>query len=246
MTYHGGYEKAAPFYDIFDNKQNIDFFYHYAKEHGKILDIGAGTGRIAIPIAKKGIKVYCVEPSPAMVAQFRMKLEQKPELKKNIVLINNEAAEFKFEKTFPAAFMSGTFDHFLTDKERIDALNNIKDHLDNKGILVFDVYLGLMKDSDIHPAGKAVQGNREYRRFIKNDVKSNNLLEVSLIYEIYQNGQLVSRIEEKSQAGIISRIHIRELLEITGYTIEKEYSDFDFSPYSRGSELLILEAVKKE
>ncbi|GAH96544.1 unnamed protein product, partial [marine sediment metagenome] len=33
-------------------------------EAGEILDIGAGTGRIAIPLAEKGIKVFCIEPSP--------------------------------------------------------------------------------------------------------------------------------------------------------------------------------------
>ncbi|MFX1249071.1 MAG: class I SAM-dependent methyltransferase, partial [Promethearchaeota archaeon] len=61
-----GYEKAAHLYDLFDTKKNIDFFYQYGKEAGKILDIGAGTGRIAIPLALKGIKVVCIEPSPAM------------------------------------------------------------------------------------------------------------------------------------------------------------------------------------
>ena len=66
MSYREGYEKAAHLYDLFDKKENIEFFYQYAKDAGEILDIGAGTGRIAIPLAERGIKVYCVEPSPAM------------------------------------------------------------------------------------------------------------------------------------------------------------------------------------
>jgi len=43
------YEKAAHFYDLFDAKENIEFFFHYASEAGEILDIGAGSGGIHLP-----------------------------------------------------------------------------------------------------------------------------------------------------------------------------------------------------
>lgn len=44
-----GYEKCAHLYHLFDAKENIEFFFHYASEAGQILDIGAGTGCIVIP-----------------------------------------------------------------------------------------------------------------------------------------------------------------------------------------------------
>lgn len=43
----GGYEKSAHLYDLFDRKENVDFFLRYANEAGEILDVGAGTGRQA-------------------------------------------------------------------------------------------------------------------------------------------------------------------------------------------------------
>ena len=61
-----GYERSAHLYDLFDTKPNVAFFACYAREAGDVLDIGAGTGRIAIPVAEQGVKVYAVEPSPAM------------------------------------------------------------------------------------------------------------------------------------------------------------------------------------
>ncbi|MFP4050951.1 MAG: hypothetical protein ACLFVB_04340 [Thermoplasmata archaeon] len=45
MSYLNGYEKSAHLYDLFDNKENIEFFKSYAEEVDKILDVGAGTGR---------------------------------------------------------------------------------------------------------------------------------------------------------------------------------------------------------
>lgn len=44
MAHHGGYEKIANLCDLFDTKENTEFFFHYASETGQILDICAGTG----------------------------------------------------------------------------------------------------------------------------------------------------------------------------------------------------------
>ena len=41
-----GYEAAAPFYDLFERKNNLDFFGEYAALGAEALDIGAGTGRL--------------------------------------------------------------------------------------------------------------------------------------------------------------------------------------------------------
>src|SRR5262245_32086427 len=38
---------------------------------GPILELGIGTGRIALPLAQRGLRVYGIEASPAMVAQLR-------------------------------------------------------------------------------------------------------------------------------------------------------------------------------
>lgn len=245
MAYHGGYEKCAHLYDLFDDKENIQFFLHYAEEASKILDVGAGTGRIAIPIAEKGIKIHYVEPSPAMVQEFKRKISGMKNLERNITLTNSDASSFSLEKTFPACYLSGTFDHFLNDEERISALNNIHDHLVQKGKLIFDVFLGLMEDSSLHPAGMVKKGGREYKRFIETKILSQNILHTLLVYEIYENGKLIHKINQQSQAGITTREKVHKLLKKTGFEIENEYSDYKFNPFKKGEDLLIIEATKK-
>jgi len=44
MMAESGYEKCAHLYDLFDTKENVEFFLHYASQMGEILDICAGTG----------------------------------------------------------------------------------------------------------------------------------------------------------------------------------------------------------
>jgi SAM-dependent methyltransferase len=243
MPESAGYDRSAHLYDLFDTKPNIDFFYHYAARAGEILDIGAGTGRIAIPLARRGITVYCVEPSPSMRREFERKLQREENLRGHIALIAGDAQSFTVNRTFPAAFLSGTFDHLLDDQERSAALRNIGRHLEPGGCLVFDVFLGLMGDSPLTPAGAARVGDREVRRLVGGRALPGGRKETHLVFETYQDGTLVDRIEERSLVGITDRVTIGRLLRAAGFVVQREWGGYDFKPFEEGDSLLILEAI---
>ncbi len=243
MPEPAGYERSAHLYDLFDSKPNVGFFYRYAAQAGEVLDIGAGTGRIAIPLARRGITVYCVEPSPAMRHQFEAKLQAEESLRQRITLIEGDARSFAFGRTFPAAFLSGTFDHLPDDWERSAALGNIGRHLRPGGCLVFDLFLGLMGDSPLAPAGVVQVGDREIRRFVGGRVLPGGRRETRLIFETYQGGALVDRIEERSLVGITDREAIGRLLRANGFAVRQEWGSYAFVPFQPGSPLLIVEAV---
>jgi SAM-dependent methyltransferase len=239
-----GYEKSAEFYDFFDKKDNIDFFCSYALRVGEALDIGAGTGRISIPILEKGIKTWCVEPSPEMLEQLIYKLDEKPELGKLSELVRADASTFKFERKFKFAFMSGVFDHFLNNEEREKALLNIYDNLENDGLLVFDVFIGLMKDSSLKPAGTHKIDSKEIQRFVSSKIMEDETIKVTLIFKIYENNELLEKIEQISYAAIINKKKAIDEVEKAGFKILNLYGDYDFSPFEEDGELLIIEAKK--
>jgi SAM-dependent methyltransferase len=239
----GGYERSAHLYDLFDDKENVDFFGHYAARAGEILDVGAGTGRIAIPLAEQGVRLVCVEPSPAMRDQFQRKLARRPDLRDRIMLVPDDAASFHLGRTFTAAFLSGTFDHFLDGAERLASLQNIARHLETGGTLVFDVFLGLMDDSPLTPAGRIRRANREYRRLVGRRTLPGHQVEVKLVFEVYQDDELVEQIEEESIVGVTDRSQVHNLLTQTGFSVRREFSDYDFAPYRPGDDLLIVDAV---
>jgi SAM-dependent methyltransferase len=242
MPFTDGYDKVAHLYDFFDTKPNIDFFLHYAVEAGEALDIGAGTGRIAIPIAERGIGVVCVEPSAGMRRVFSATLRQDPDIGSRITLLAGDAVTFKIGRTFRCAFMSGVFDHLADAAERRGALSNIAEHLVAGGRLVFDVFIGLMTDKACEPAGEVAGGDMVYRRFIQREALSPTLMKLTLAYETRQAGRLVERIEQESFAGIVDRAEVHDVLRATGFQVEREFSNYDFTPYEPGSDLLIVEA----
>lgn len=245
MIHVSGYEKCAHLYDLFDTRENIEFFLHYGSEAKEILDIGAGTGRIAFPLAEKGVDVFCVEPSPAMRREFLKKLGQRRDLSEKVTLIAGDATSFDLGRTFPAIFLSGTFDHFLNDEQRLSSLSNINKHLDQNGKLVFDVSLESMKDTSLSPAGTVKKNNLEYRRSVGGKLLPDGKKEVLLVFETYESGKLIDRIEERSLVGIIDRDDLHRLLRETGFEVKREFSNYDFTKFQNGDSLLIVEAIKK-
>jgi SAM-dependent methyltransferase len=245
VRYVRSYEKSAQLYDIFDRKQNISFFASFSSAGRAVLDIGAGTGRIALPLAEKGIDVYCVEPSMAMLAEFVRKLTARKDLLDRITLIAGEATSFALRRNFPLAIMSGVFDHLLDDHTRMLALNNIREHLEDNGTFVFDVSTCDRERRGLTAAGAYTIGNKEFYRFVGSKMISKDIKEVRIVFEIREQGRVLSRIEEKGLVDLVDREKIHKLLSRSGFALMNEYGDFDNSAYEKYGDLLIIEARKK-
>ena len=68
------YAIDAPCYDAIHGEggEDLDFWLPFVAEHGgPVLEVGAGTGRIALPLARAGHAVTALDPSPAMLAIAR-------------------------------------------------------------------------------------------------------------------------------------------------------------------------------
>ena len=245
MRYHSSYEKSAYLYDLFDQKPNIEFYCRYGSEFAEVIDIGSGTGRIAIPLAQRRTIVYCVEPSPAMRREFLRQLAAYRTISDRILLLGGNAESFSLSRRVPAAFMSGVFDHLLDDNVRLLALENIKHHLLPGGTLVMDLCLGGLKNSALVPAGEYRIGDKEYRRFVGSELLADDKKRVTLIFEIYEAGRLVERVQEYGVVGIVGRHRLLGLLEETGFFVVSEFGDYKCTEYEEGDESIIIEARKK-
>jgi SAM-dependent methyltransferase len=244
MSKDKGYEKAASLYDLFPQEGDLEFYGKYALQAGQAIDIGAGTGRLAVPLAERGVQLVCVEPSAAMCREFRAKLEGRLDLAARITLVQADAVSFRVDGTCPAAFMAGCFDHLMTDRERLAALKNVARHLDPGGKLTLDSYWGLMTDSPLRHDDDVQVGERKYRRLVSRQVQSDNTVKINLVYEIYRGDELEDRIEQHSRAGIIERKRIHELLSKAKFKVIAEYRDYDLAPYRDGDEMLLIEAER--
>ena len=79
-----------------------------------VLDVGAGTGRLTIPIAKKVKQVTAVEPSPKMLSLLKSNAEK--EQIHNIVPLNLSCEQITVnENVFPHDVVVASFSLFMND-----------------------------------------------------------------------------------------------------------------------------------
>jgi len=245
MTTHDGYDKVSGIYDMFADQAALDFYARFGARFGEVLDIGAGTGRIAIALARKGTRVISVEPSSAMVGEFRAKLDREPALESLITLIEADAGSFDAAGTVPAAFMAGSFDHLPNDEERLKGLSNIARHLEPGGRLVFEVWVGLMKDDPEIWAGEHKVGETTYKRRVGRKVLPDRTVEIELVFDVFRDDKLIERIEQRSRVGISDRDQVRRLLGQAGFQIRGEFGDYEQTPYREGDSILLLETIRQ-
>jgi ubiquinone/menaquinone biosynthesis C-methylase UbiE len=76
-----GWDEYAPFYD-WENartvgRRDVAFWRHLASEHaGPVLELGCGTGRIAMPLLKAGVTLVGVDRSGAMLDRARRRAKR--------------------------------------------------------------------------------------------------------------------------------------------------------------------------
>lgn len=104
---------------------------------GRALELGIGTGRVAIPLAARGMKMYGIDSSPAMLEKLRTKPGSE-----DIQLHQGSFVSIPFQEKFDLIFVVfSTFYGLLTQDEQIQCFNNVAAHLNSKGMFVIEAFV---------------------------------------------------------------------------------------------------------
>lgn len=104
---------------------------------GKALEFGIGTGRIALPLAMKGVEVYGIDLSQAMLT----KLAEKPGSDR-INVTQGDFATTVCEGSFSLVYLIfNTIMNLTTQDEQVRCFQNAAAHLDPGGSFVIEVMM---------------------------------------------------------------------------------------------------------
>jgi len=79
------YRLAAKFYDLFGSKNDLEFYRELALQSGsKALELGVGTARVAIWLAKAGITVVGIDNSVYMLEVAKEKIAKESEAVRSV------------------------------------------------------------------------------------------------------------------------------------------------------------------
>ncbi|HEY7794969.1 MAG TPA: class I SAM-dependent methyltransferase [Gaiellaceae bacterium] len=231
------YDAIARLYDPWSASvtEDVEFYVEEAvASGGPVVELACGTGRIAVPIAKAGIRLIGVDGSAGMleVAREYARVEGVEEL---LDLRHGDLREPPVPERVPLVLIPfRSLLHMTTEADRLRALEAARKLLLPAGRLVFDVFAPSAEDvEDTH--GRWLE--REPGIFERADWDEN---ERTLTLS-------VRRGEEASTMLLawLSPPEWRLLLDRAGFDVEAQWGWFDRRPFA-GGEDVVFAARRRE
>lgn len=246
------YDAFAPFYDLeYGHKDDdVAFYLDAAEQYGApVLEIGTGTGRIALELAVHGHTVWGIDNSAQMLKKAAQKRKRLPApLRQRIVLKQADMRAFRLRKSFSLAIIPfRAFLHNLTVPEQLQTLRRIHTHLQPGGRLAFDLFVPIyhvlcktewkleIPQEDLAEAQSGVS--------ITSIVRHDPVQQLLRIENTYHG----SKRDRKATMWYryIFRYEMEALLIAAGYELERCSSGFNEEPYDFHSGVMTFIARKK-
>jgi SAM-dependent methyltransferase len=234
----------------------MDFYYGLAGEvktkGGSILEVACGTGRVAVRLARTGVRVVGLDLSREMLAL----VEEKSRGMSNASWFEADMRSFDLKQKFDLVIIPGhAFQNLNTAQDQADCLDCINSHLKPGGRLVIHLdcpdfaWLGSLLGekgsvfADEHEFKHPQSGNRvRESKAWTFEPSTQTAIERTRWVELDENGDVISeRITEPVQLHAIFPLEVEHLLQRTGYDIEATFGDFDRSPFTdKGPQMIWL------
>ena len=119
---------------------------------GPALELGIGTGRIALPLHEKGVPVQGIDASEAMLSKLRSK-KRGSEIDVHV----GSFADFKVDGQFSLIYVVfNTFYALLTQEEQVQCFKSVSEHLSRDGVFLMEVFVPDLGRFVRHQAMRAV------------------------------------------------------------------------------------------
>jgi SAM-dependent methyltransferase len=141
------YSTSAKYYDdayaVKSDLVDLSFYMDLAKKAGgPVLEIGCGTGRVLLPIARQGIEIHGIDNSLPMLSVLKNRLKKEaPEIRQNVRIHRGDMRHFRLNRKYSLVIMPfRPLQHMCTMDDQAHALTSAAFHLKKDGIFAFDVF----------------------------------------------------------------------------------------------------------
>ena len=242
---------TADYYDSGNSgyREDIEFWTSVADSvEGPVLEIGCGTGRVSLEIARRGKTVVAVDQSEAILDVFRRKLAAEPvAVQRRVRLHSDDMRRFRLTQKFALVLMPfRPMQHMLTLEDQLAALATARAHLEVGGLFGFDVFFPNFRSFE-QPHGEEKlevewthrNGPTIRRYYVRHSVdKLNQVIYGSYIFRTYDGTDLLS--EETSPLNMSYFTYPQLLLKLSQLELAEQYGSFARAPITAQQEMIIL------
>jgi SAM-dependent methyltransferase len=212
---------AADMFDPAVVEPVVDFLAELAGE-GAALELGIGTGRIALPLARRGVRVHGIDLSPAMVARLRAKPGGE-----DIDVTIGDFATTRVEGAFSLAYLVfNTIGNLTTQDEQVACFENAAAHLEPGGCFVIEVGVPQLQRL---PPGETVRPfdvSPDHLGFDEYDVAAQGLIShhYSLVDGAWEAASVPFRYVWPSELDLMARL--------AGMTLRERWGGWSREPFT--------------
>jgi SAM-dependent methyltransferase len=252
------YQHIARYYDLLHNElvDDIEFLINVAETTGgPLLELGCGTGRILLPLARSGHRVLGVDASPEMLAVARTRLAgERPAVQSRVALRQADFTEIDLDEEFGLAIIAYNTLMHLAPQAVAKSLTTVRRYLRPNGMLFIDVD----NPTDVHDPGQdglllmdRTASDAERDEIVVLSVSSigdgeRQTRETTWLIDVSPaNGGPVKRTVAQSTLHYYFAHQLQQILQTAGFRPVGQFGDYQRHPYDADGSprLLILASV---
>ncbi len=248
------YAQLARYYDLenADFTEDLEFWLELAEEYGDpVLELGCGTGRVLLNLARRGHAVTGVDNAPEMLARLEAKLNTASHrhLAQPPVLLQASMDAFQTPVRFQLAIMPfNTFMHLLTTEAQLATLNRIRQHLEPGAALALDMTNPAeaygAQETGLTLERSFADGDRTVQQFASTTLdRAAQLARITWLNDSTAPDGALQRTIVPLTLRYTFPGEMRLLLERCGFALTHLYGDYDRSPYADGAPRLLVVAT---
>lgn len=186
---------------------------------GGALELAIGTGRIAVPLAARGVRVAGIDLSPDMVAELR----KKPGAKQIEVAIGDYATT-RVNSTFSLAYIVfNSINNQTTQEAQVASFANVAAHLEPGGCFVVEVGVPCTQPLEVFDLSDTHVGVDEYDAATQRSFSHH----FSLVDGEWRRISLPFRSVSPAELDLMARL--------AGLELRERWADWDRSPFASES-----------
>ena len=251
-------ELAAIYDAIYAGRDDSGFWLTMAAAAGggPILELGCGTGRVMLPLARAGHEITGLDRSSGMLDRCRAKVDgQPPEVRDRVRLVAADMTSFDLGRGFAAIICPfAGFQQLRTVEQQLACLDRCRAHLLRHGRLVLDLpnpdpappSYARDESGDGEETAQLVDWThgrriRWWMTVIDYD-RSLQCNECEVTYDVIEAGGAVRRITETISLRYTFRYELEHLLFRAGFRVVDLLGDYDSSAFADDSPAMIVVA----